>query len=79
VYNSDSVNVKPIVQVSLPSDNSKALPCTISAQLTSNGVAGATRPVPTGGAWRPQGQRAIQVATAGLYSSRSKRAHSADS
>jgi hypothetical protein len=33
----------------------------------------------TGGAWRPQGQRTIQVATAGLYSSRSKRASSADS
>jgi hypothetical protein len=41
---------------------------------------GARRPtLRTGGACRPHGQRTIQVATAGLCSSRSKRAHSADS
>jgi RHS repeat-associated protein len=34
VYNSDAVSVKPIIQVSLPSNNNAALPSTITGTLT---------------------------------------------
>ncbi len=49
VYNSDTVSVRPIVQVSIPTDNSAALPSTITARLTFNGVAAATMTYSTTG------------------------------
>jgi YD repeat-containing protein len=42
-YNSERVGVKPIIQAEVQSDNSVALPATISAQLTFNGVAQASQ------------------------------------
>src|SRR5262249_39886665 len=38
VYNSERVNVKPIIQATVQSDNSQALPSTITATLTFNGT-----------------------------------------
>jgi RHS repeat-associated protein len=49
VYNSDSVNQLPIVQATIPSANNAALPSSLSAQLTFNGVTGATVTYSTSG------------------------------
>jgi RHS repeat-associated protein len=38
VYNSERVNVKPIIQATVQSDNSQALPATLTATLTFNGT-----------------------------------------
>ena len=39
VYNSDSTNVRPIVQVTIPSANNAALPSSVTATMTWNGTA----------------------------------------
>ena len=39
-YDSTTVSVKPIVQVSLPSANNAALPANVTTRLTFNGTAG---------------------------------------
>jgi hypothetical protein len=39
VYHSDWVTDKPIVQVTIPTDNTQSLPSSITAQLTFNGAA----------------------------------------
>jgi YD repeat-containing protein len=49
-YNSAEVSVKPVVQASILSDNSQALPSTVSAVLTWNGTPGATYTYNTTGA-----------------------------
>src|SRR5262245_44052561 len=49
VYSSDTVSVKPIVQVSLPSDNASALPANVVMRLTFDGSAAATVTYSTSG------------------------------
>jgi RHS repeat-associated protein len=49
VYNSDSVNVKPIVQATLQSVNNAALPGSITASLTFNGSSTGTLTYSTAG------------------------------
>jgi hypothetical protein len=49
IYESERVNVKPIVQATIQSDSTTALPSTITAQLTWNGSVVATQSFTTTG------------------------------
>jgi RHS repeat-associated protein len=73
VYNSDSTNVKPIIQATLQSPNNAALPATVSAVLTWNGSAGATLTYSTSGLAKGDSmviaaQVPTAVTTTGAYS-----------
>jgi hypothetical protein len=49
VYSSDGVDVRPVIQATLPSDNTRALPPVLRAQLTFGGVTFAEQDFSTAG------------------------------
>jgi RHS repeat-associated protein len=73
IYNSDSTNVKPIIQATLQSPNNAALPATVTAVLTWNGAVGATLTYSTSGLAKGDSmviaaQVPTAVTTTGAYS-----------